>query len=78
MTDQPKHETTAKGAGGAGKDSKGAQSSAVEKDAAGQFAKSQAKPDASGVASAKPTVITGSEDATAHKAPPQGGRTKEE
>jgi len=38
----------------------------VEKDAQGQFAKSQGDRHASGVHSAKPTVITGSEDATAH------------
>ena len=43
----------------------------VEADAAGQFAKSQADRKASGVASAKPTVITGSEDATKHKLPPE-------
>ena len=42
----------------------------IEKDAAGQFAPSQADSKASGVASAKPTVITGSEDATANKLPP--------
>jgi hypothetical protein len=42
----------------------------VEKDAKGQFAKSIADRNATGVASAKPTVITGSEDATAHKTPP--------
>ncbi|MBB4234204.1 hypothetical protein [Rhizobium esperanzae] len=45
-----------------------------EKDAAGQFAKSRADRKSSGVASAKPTVITGSEDATVHKNPP--GRKK--
>ncbi|MBY5363892.1 hypothetical protein HFO98_10860 [Rhizobium leguminosarum] len=45
-----------------------------EKDAAGQFAKSRADRKSSGVASAKPTVITGSEDATANKNPP--GRKK--
>lgn len=39
-------------------------------DAKGQFAKSQADRKASGVQSAKPTVITGSEDATAHRNPP--------
>jgi hypothetical protein len=44
--------------------------SVVEQDAKGQFAKSQADPKASGVVSAKPTAITGSEDATAHKLPP--------
>lgn len=42
----------------------------VEQDAKGQFAESQADGRSSGVASAKPTVITGSEDGTAHKAPP--------
>jgi len=41
-----------------------------EKDAAGQFAKSRADRKSTGVASAKPTVITGSEDATVHKNPP--------
>lgn len=50
----------------------------VEADAKGQFAQSQADPKASGVASAKPTVITGSEDGTAHKIPPgQKGPDKE-
>ncbi|WP_075292864.1 hypothetical protein [Pararhizobium arenae] len=42
----------------------------IEKDAKGQFAKSQADRRATGVASAKPTVITGSEDATAHSKAP--------
>ncbi|EJC79837.1 hypothetical protein Rleg4DRAFT_1439 [Rhizobium leguminosarum bv. trifolii WSM2297] len=42
----------------------------LENDAAGQFAKSRADRKSSGVASAKPTVITGSEDATMHKNPP--------
>ncbi len=42
----------------------------VEKDAKGQFAKSVADRGSSGVHSAKPTVITGSEDATEHKTPP--------
>jgi hypothetical protein len=51
--------------------------SQIHKDAAGQFGKSQAKRDASGVVSAKPTVITGSEDATAHKMPP-GQKAKPE
>ncbi|WP_064682536.1 hypothetical protein [Rhizobium bangladeshense] len=41
-----------------------------EKDAAGQFAKSRGDRKASGVASAKPTVITGSEDATVNRNPP--------
>lgn len=39
-------------------------------DARGQFAPSQADRKATGVASAKPTVSTGSEDATVHKYPP--------
>ena len=39
-------------------------------DAKGQYAPSQADPKASGVHSAKPTVITGSEDATVHRDPP--------
>lgn len=47
-----------------------------EKDAAGQFAKSRADRKASGVASAKPTVITGSEDATVNRNPP--GKKKPE
>lgn len=42
----------------------------VENDAKGQFANVKAGGKSSGVASAKPTVITGSEDATAHKVPP--------
>ena len=42
----------------------------VEKDAKGQFAKSIADPKSTGVHSAKPTVITGAEDATVHKTPP--------
>jgi hypothetical protein len=41
----------------------------VAKDAKGQFAKSIADRRATGVAGAKPTVITGSEDA-GHKTPP--------
>jgi hypothetical protein len=41
-----------------------------EADAKGQFAKSQGDRKSSGVHSAKPTVITGSEDATAHRNPP--------
>ncbi|WP_179039691.1 hypothetical protein [Rhizobium leguminosarum] len=47
-----------------------------EKDAAGQFAKSRADRKSSGVASAKPTVITGSEDATVNKNAP--GKKKPE
>ncbi len=41
-----------------------------EKDAKGQYAPSQADRKASGVHSAKPTVVTGSEDATVHRDPP--------
>ena len=41
-----------------------------EQDAKGQFAKSQADRKSTGVASAKPTVITGSEDVTGHRTPP--------
>ncbi|SMF08659.1 hypothetical protein QTA58_14035 [Neorhizobium sp. CSC1952] len=43
---------------------------AIRKDAEGQFANPKTGGKSSGVASAKPTVITGSEDATAHKLPP--------
>lgn len=39
-------------------------------DAKGQYAPSQADRKASGVHSAKPTVVTGSEDATVHRDPP--------
>lgn len=42
----------------------------VHKDADGQFAGTQAGGDSDGVVSAKPTAITGSEDATANKWPP--------
>lgn len=41
-----------------------------ESDAKGQYAKSRAKPQPDGVISAKPTVITGSQDATVHKTAP--------
>jgi hypothetical protein len=41
-----------------------------EQDAKGQYAPSQADRKANGVASAKPTVVTGSEDATVHRDPP--------
>lgn len=41
-----------------------------EDDAKGQFAPSQADRKATGVASAKPTVITGSQDATVNRDPP--------
>jgi hypothetical protein len=43
------------------------QAKIVEKDAQGQFVGTQHGGKSDGVASAKPTVITGSEDATAHK-----------
>lgn len=48
-----------------------------EDDAKGQYAPSQADRKASGVASAKPTVITGSEDATVHRDPP-GKKSKKD
>ena len=51
--------------------------SAIKGDARGQFAPSQADRKADGVASAKPTVITRSEDATAHRAPPGTKRGKD-
>jgi hypothetical protein len=41
-----------------------------KEDARGQYAPSQADRKASGVHSAKPTVVTGSEDATVHRDPP--------
>jgi hypothetical protein len=43
---------------------------AIHKDASGQYAKGLKHSDNNGVASAKPRVITGSDDATAHKTPP--------
>ncbi|MDP9813858.1 hypothetical protein J2W42_006734 [Rhizobium tibeticum] len=42
----------------------------TKEDAKGQFAKSGADAESSGVASAKPTVITGSEDVTGNRTPP--------
>jgi hypothetical protein len=44
--------------------------SVIRKDAEGQFAKPKRRSDNNGVISAKPRVITGSDDATAHKNPP--------
>ncbi|SFB62399.1 hypothetical protein SAMN03159496_06010 [Rhizobium sp. NFR07] len=44
--------------------------SKFEDEAKGQYAPLQADRKATGVASAKPTVITGSEDATVHRDPP--------
>lgn len=41
-----------------------------KKDAAGQFAKSPADGESNGVASAKPKVLTGSDDGTVHRNPP--------
>jgi hypothetical protein len=49
----------------------------IEKDAKGQFAKSVADRKSTGVHSAKPTVISGSEDATEHKTPPGRKAVKE-
>ncbi|CDZ48273.1 hypothetical protein [Neorhizobium galegae] len=46
------------------------ESAKIHKDAEGQYAKSKADGKANGVASAKPTVITGSDDATKHRNPP--------
>ncbi len=43
-------------------------------DAKGQYAPSQADRKADGVHSAKPTVVTGSEDATVHNKPPKSAR----
>ncbi len=51
--------------------------SAVEKDAEGQFAGTQAGGDNTGVASAKPRVITGSDDATIHSRPDKKTRPKD-
>ncbi|MCC8931447.1 MULTISPECIES: hypothetical protein [Rhizobiaceae] len=42
----------------------------IHKDADGQYAGTQAGRHSDGVVSAKPTVITGSEDATVNKWPP--------
>lgn len=42
----------------------------IKEDAKGQFAKSRADGKSTGVASAKPTVVTGSEDVTGHRTPP--------
>lgn len=50
---------------------------ANEREKTGAFAPSQADRKADGVASAKPTVITGSEDATAKRTPPRKKRQKD-
>lgn len=42
----------------------------IHDDAKGQFARGLKHSDNNGVASAKPRVITGSDDATEHKTPP--------
>ncbi len=42
----------------------------IHDDAKGQYARGLKRSNNNGVASAKPRVITGSDDATAHKAPP--------
>ena len=47
-----------------------ASASDIEKDAAGQYRKGITSSDNDGVASAKPSVITGSDDATVNKTPP--------
>ncbi|MBZ9792571.1 hypothetical protein K9B32_21045 [Rhizobium sp. 3T7] len=46
-------------------------------DAKGAFAPSQAKRDSTSVESAKPTVVTGSQDATVNKTPPGGKKGKD-
>lgn len=43
----------------------------IHDDAKGQYARGLKRSNNNGVASAKPRVITGSDDATAHKAPPE-------
>lgn len=48
-----------------------------EREKTGQFAPSQADRKANGVASAKPTAVTGSEDATANRTPPGKKRQKD-
>jgi len=48
-----------------------------EDDAKGQYAPSQADRKASGVHSAKPTVVTGSEDATVNRTPPGQKKKKD-
>ncbi|KQY11444.1 hypothetical protein [Rhizobium sp. Root482] len=50
-------------------------SNEIRKDAAGQFAKPERHSDNNGVASAKPRVVTGSDDATANKRPPGEKKT---
>ena len=54
------------------------QSERIEKDATGQFVGTQHGGDNDGVVSAKPTVITGSQDATTHKRPANGKNPPED
>jgi hypothetical protein len=49
----------------------------TKREKTGAFAPSQADRKADGIASAKPTVITGSEDATANRTPPDKKRQKD-
>lgn len=51
--------------------------SKTARDAKGAFAPSQAMRESDGVESAKPTVVTGSEDATVNKVPPGGKKIKD-
>ncbi len=50
----------------------------IHGDAKAQFAPGKKTSDNNGVASAKPTVITGSDDATAHKLPPNAKGPKKD
>jgi hypothetical protein len=51
----------------AARESSGQQAKKIEKDAQGQFVGTQHGGESDGVVSAKPTVITGSQDATVNK-----------
>ncbi|WP_311272665.1 MULTISPECIES: hypothetical protein [unclassified Rhizobium] len=59
------------------KDNKGSLED-IHDDAKGQFARGLKRSDNNGVDSAKPRVITGSDDATAHKYPPGTKPAKKE
>ena len=50
---------------------------AIQKDADGQYRRLLKSSGNNGVASAKPRVITGSDDATAHKSPPGKAEEKD-
>jgi len=50
----------------------------IHQDAKGQYATGLKQSDNDGVSSAKPRVVTGSDDATAHKAPPGKAEIKKE